>query len=101
MDCPSMKNDSISRVSKCPKTKYVYIQVSKPSGGHKNCVKCCQRDKVCLGRRSMRVVGSTKQTFTWENSVNFPLTSPNLTCVIVMGLFKVCLLLFDLEDYLL
>lgn len=38
-DCPSKKNDSIGRFSKC---LYVYIQESKLAGGHRNYDSCLQ-----------------------------------------------------------
>ncbi len=35
-NCPPKKNESISHFRKCPKTTFVYVQVTKPSSGRRN-----------------------------------------------------------------
>lgn len=71
-DCPPKKNGSIGHFSKRPKTRYVYLQVTKPFSGRVNYggSKGGSQDRdvierVRVGRRLGWMDGSTKpQTLT-------------------------------------
>lgn len=72
-DCPPKKNNSISRLSQCPNTTYIYVQVTKPSSGHSHYDerKGGSKEPHCRATKSSWRGG---QGWGWMGQQNFRLT---------------------------